>query len=195
MGNRVMVFIDGSNLYRCVLKAFGRRDLDLSKLVTKLVGNRTLQNAYYYNAPLDQATDPEGARAQQKFLNALSWIPRLEVRMGKLLERAVEYKCPECGKAHVVKTHVQKGVDTRLSNDMITLAVSNRYDIAILVSGDSDLVEAVRFVKDHQQKEVENAFVIEGWSPELRGMAQTKTVLDAAFLTDCWLGKAPKSKN
>ena len=70
--------------------------------------------------------------------------------------------------------------------DMITLAVKNRYDVAIIVSGDADLLEPIRFIKEDLGKRIENAFTLEGWAPDLRAEADIKTVLDATFLTSCW---------
>lgn len=43
---------------------------------------------------------------------------------------------------------IQKGVDMRVALHMVKLAYNNAYDVAILVTGDADLVEAVRTVKD-----------------------------------------------
>lgn len=186
MPERVMVFIDGSNLYRCVKSTFNRTGFDLGKIANKLVAGRQLVRTYYYNAPVDQVTDPEGYKGQQKFFAALGWIPHFEIRLGKLVPRNVRYKCSNCGIDQVIPTRIQKGVDTRLAVDLVTLAVRDRYDVGIIVSGDADLVEAVRFIKDHSMKETENAFTLFGWAPELRAIAERKIILDAAFLADCW---------
>ncbi|MBI4234619.1 MAG: NYN domain-containing protein [Chloroflexi bacterium] len=185
--SRVVVFIDGSNLYTCMRQAFEKTNVDIGKLISKLVGKRQLVKAYYYNAPLSPAEDPEGAQAQERFFRALTWIDRLERRDGKLRPRTVRYLCQHCGAQHEFRTHVQKGVDARIAVDLVTMAVRGIYDIAILVSGDSDFVEAVRFVQDSQGKHVENAFTARGWGPDLRGICNTKVLLDEKFLSDCWL--------
>jgi len=80
-------------------------------------------------------------------------------------------------------------VDTRLAVDIVTLAVRDRYDVAVVVSGDSDLIEPIKFVKEHYEKPIENAFVLTGWAPDLRAEADEKVVLDENFLADCWLEK------
>ena len=41
----------------------------------------------------------------------------------------------------------QKGVDVLLATDLVHLAHTNAYDVAIILSGDTDLVEAVKLVK------------------------------------------------
>lgn len=189
MPDRVMVFIDGSNLYNCLLESFNRKDLDIGKMAGKLVNNRQFIRTYYYNTPIDAVEDPNGAREQQKFFAALGWIPYLEKRMGKLLPRETRYTCRFCGKENIIRTHLQKGVDTKMCIDIVTLAVRDSYDIGIVVSGDSDLIEAIRFVKESPEKRIENAFTLKGWHPDLRAEADVKTVLDANFLNECWLVK------
>jgi uncharacterized LabA/DUF88 family protein len=51
----------------------------------------------------------------------------------------------------------QKGVDVRIAIDMLFYGSTDKYDTAILVSGDSDLVPAVEAVKSYG-KHVELAF-------------------------------------
>jgi uncharacterized LabA/DUF88 family protein len=41
----------------------------------------------------------------------------------------------------------QKGVDVLLATDLVNLAHINAYDIAIILSGDTDLIEAVKLIK------------------------------------------------
>jgi len=41
----------------------------------------------------------------------------------------------------------QKGVDVLLATDLVHLAHTNAYDVAVILSGDTDLVEAVKLVK------------------------------------------------
>ena len=186
-GNRAVIFIDGSNLYGSLAQSFHRTDIDVGKLITKLVGNRTLVKAYYYNAPVSAPEDSPASQAQQSFFRRLTWIPFLERRDGKLRQRRVQYRCEHCGQKGSFTTHVQKGVDTHIAVDLVTQAIRDIYDLAVLVSGDSDFVEAVRFVQDHARKHVENAFTASGWAPDLRGMCNTKVLIDRGFLADCWL--------
>ncbi len=47
---RVMVFIDGNNLYHCLKEKGWATKTDIGLLVKRLVGNRVLQRIYYYNA-------------------------------------------------------------------------------------------------------------------------------------------------
>lgn len=42
----------------------------------------------------------------------------------------------------------QKGVDVKLATDLLKLAYSNAYDVAVILSGDADLIESLRVIKD-----------------------------------------------
>lgn len=48
---------------------------------------------------------------------------------------------------HPDKTYHEKGVDVRLAVEMIRFARENKYDIAYLISSDTDLVPAVEEVR------------------------------------------------
>lgn len=67
---KVSVYIDGSNLYHSLKDMTNRTDLDFSKFTAKLIGNRKLVRAYYYNAPVDQTKEPLRYRDQQRFFQA-----------------------------------------------------------------------------------------------------------------------------
>ena len=46
----------------------------------------------------------------------------------------------------------QKGVDVQISVDLLTHGYSNNYDVAILCTGDVDLLESVKYVKNWGKK-------------------------------------------
>ena len=66
-------------------------------------------------------------------------LPRFEVRLGRL-KRTVNDR----GEA----SFEQKGVDVLLSVDLVKLAATNQIDRAVLVTGDSDFVPAIKMAKE-----------------------------------------------
>jgi len=134
MEERVAVFIDGSNLYHALRSNYGRYDLNFGEFVTKLCGQRRLYRAYYYNVLQDPTQRADSHRDQQDFLAALRDTPYLEVRLG--------------GTKLAQGVTVEKGIDVMLVTDLINFAWSDRYDVAILVSGDSDFAYALQAVKN-----------------------------------------------
>ncbi len=64
--------------------------------------------------------------------------------------------CPSCG-ADMRGTE-EKGVDTRLAADMISLAWEDNYDVAVLVSSDRDFVPVAEFLDTKGKKVIHGAF-------------------------------------
>jgi len=176
--SRVAVFIDGSNFYHCCKTNLGRTDINLGEFAAALVGSdRELVRTYYYNCPLP-ADKPEAMRqSQEKFFGALNRTPYFEVRLGRLSQKTV--KCPECGAE--TQRWTEKGVDMHIGVDMLSLSSKNLIDVAVLVSGDADLADAVKAVKE-LGKHVELATLPIGRSWELVQTCDVVHELDATWM-------------
>jgi hypothetical protein len=64
--------------------------------------------------------------------------------------------CPHCGKD--LRGTEEKGVDTRIATDLISLAWSNGYDVAVIVSADRDFVPVADFLQSKGIKVIHAAF-------------------------------------
>lgn len=174
--DRVMVFIDGSNLYHSLRDQLGRTDLDFEKFYRKLVGDRRLVRVYYYNAPVDQTKQPQQYASQRRFFDRMRRLPYLEMRLGRLVYRNWPTAQP-----------YEKGIDIKLATDMLVHAFRGNYEVAVLVSGDTDFGDALQAVKD-LGKHVEVVLFWGGSSSRhLRDVADKVIVLDQDFLQDCWI--------
>ena len=174
MEDRVAIFIDGSNLYHSLRSSLGRFDLNFTEFATKLCGYRRLFRTYYYNVLQDPIQRPDGHREQQEFLDILRKTPYLEIRLGSTKM------------AHGML--VEKGIDIMLATDLLYFAWNNFYDVAILVSGDSDFAYALQAIKN-MGKHVEVAYFESGVSNDLLGVADNRHLLDKSFFSDLWAGK------
>ena len=176
---RVCVFIDGSNFFHGCRQNLGRTDVNLGAFAELLVGPaRNLVRAYYYNCQLPPEEDEVKRQAQQRFFTAIQRTPYFELRLGRLAKR--EVTCEACNDRR--QRYQEKGVDMRIGVDMLAGASKNLYEVAILVTGDGDLVEAVKAVKD-LGKHVELATFPIGRSDELANCADVVTTLDQAKMT------------
>ncbi len=165
--DKVMIFIDGANLFFGMINRIGNIRLDYQKFTQKLCGtDRKLIRTYYYDAPKKQADAREKYQSQQRFFDVLRKLQYFDIRFGRL------------------EREHQKGVDVLLAVDMIKFAANNAYDTAILVSGDSDLASAVDLVKT-MGKHVEVVYFDQCY--HLKGLADKMIILDASFLSDCWV--------
>lgn len=155
--DRVCVFIDGSNFYHALKEANLPVNIDFGKLSSQLTGkDRRHVHTYYYNSPLirsrpgdpNHAAQEERCRSQQKFFNALRFIPNLTFRPGRL------QRLPS-------GAQTEKGVDVMLAVDMLSLPFKDRYDVAVLISSDADYKHAVEAVK-HETGRVVELHQVEG---------------------------------
>lgn len=173
--DKIAVFIDGSNLYHSLKGEFSRTDLDFEKFYHKLVGTRQLVRVYYYNAAVDQSKEPQRYKDQQRFFARMRRLPYLQLCLGRLIYKNWPSTPP-----------YEKGIDIKMATDMLIHAFRGNYEIAVLVSGDNDFVDAIQAVKD-LGKHVEVALFGSGSSSQqLRDVGDKTITLDDRFLTDCW---------
>ncbi len=175
MDNRVMIFIDRSNLYHSLKQVAGRTNIDFGAFCARLANGRPLIRAYYYNAAVDQERERQRYKDQQRFFESLRQIPRLEVKLGTLVYRDFPNVPP-----------YEKGIDVRLATDMLTHAFRANYDTAILVSGDNDFADAVQAVKDLGRNVEIALFGSPGSSRRLRDVADDVIALGPDWLEGCW---------
>jgi len=147
-GERVIIFIDGSNLYHLAKKLVPEKkpnDFDFEKFTKYISVNRKLVRIYYYNCPLDRRKDEGAYIKQQKFFDKIQRIPNFSFVLCRMQKKKSNNKI----------IYEAKEDDIHLAVDMVKLAYNDAYDTAILVSSDGDFVPAVQAVKE-KGKNVEN---------------------------------------
>lgn len=172
---RIMIFIDGSNMYHSLRHFFKRTGIDIGKFCQKILGKRRLVRIYYYNAKVGQKEEPERYQEQKKFFAGVEAIPYTELRLGRLVYNNWPGTPP-----------YEKGVDIQLATDMITHSFKNNYDVAVLVAGDNDFVGALQAVKDNGKNVEVALFGKERTSMQLRNVADKIVTIDGRFLRNCW---------
>jgi len=148
MKKRISVYIDGANFYyglKTIDLRYSDVFFDFEKFVSKIIGKNTLITIYYYNAPLKENFNKYVYWNQMKFFACLRKIPKCKVVLCKRQKRVNKDE---------KEYYVIKGDDIHLSLDMLRDACKNKYDKAILISGDGDFVQLVNYVKK-EDKEVE----------------------------------------
>lgn len=178
--DRVAIFIDGSNLYHSLEENCSRFDLDFRAFAEKLTKDRSLFRIYYYNVERLPGRNHQAYQDQQRFFSALYNTPYLEVKLGTSKRRGDQA--------------VEKGIDIMIATDMLKLAWSDYFDVAILVSGDGDFYYAVQAVKD-MGKYVEVAAFSANLSPELGKVADDREVLTPDYFSRLWSKNKDSSKN
>ena len=139
---RVVVYIDGGNFYRRLkeVKDVRKGIFNYTRFVEFLIDNRTLVSKRYYVGIVrnidDTAKSKRMVENQQKFLTEIE-------KEGFVVKRG-----------RIVYTHGirEKGVDVKLATDLIIGAVDNLYDTAIVVSSDTDLIPALKYISFRRKK-------------------------------------------
>jgi uncharacterized LabA/DUF88 family protein len=146
---RVIAYIDGFNVYHGLRAGRLRRFywLDLRRLSQNLLRPpQTLVFTKYFTArisgawpgdPPDRARHLNAERKRQSdFLEALDTLPDFKRYDGHFLGKAVT--CRACGASW--RTHEEKMTDVQIATELLTDAFQDRFDTALLMSADSDLV-------------------------------------------------------
>src|SRR5688572_29014462 len=95
--------------------------------------------------------DPGGKDAKLKgFLhNIIGQMPGYQVHVFDRKER----RTTDAAGATVIKT-VEKGVDTSIVTEIFAGAINGTYDVALLISNDSDFCPAIKSIQDRLDKQI-----------------------------------------
>lgn len=158
---RTIIYVDGFNLYYRLLD---RRPpvkwLNIKALAEKLLRpENIITNVRYYTAHVSGRIDPTSPARQQLYLDALQTLPEISIHLGTFLTTEkfaglakppnfrprVELAEPWPDVVKVIKVE-EKGSDVNLACHLLLDAFQGNFDVAAVLSNDSDLVEPIRIV-------------------------------------------------
>ena len=203
---RAIVYIDGFNLYfglKSSVKQTGRHRLtkrsywlDLQKLAESIAKQADLAAVKYFTARIKGNYQKQ--LRQNAFLNAIQiHCPKLQIFEGRYLLREVfcsrcrtyskQFICPSCQSRNIYPE--EKKSDVNIATQMLLDAHENRFDIAYLVSGDSDFVPPIKAICSmNPPKIVAVAFPpMQGRSKELEGAASFSFYIPTSGIKKSWL--------
>jgi uncharacterized LabA/DUF88 family protein len=146
---RISLYIDGANFFgglRTINKHYSDYKFDFDRFIRNIVGRGDLVSIYYYNASLKQQINPQIFAKQQSLFKRLRKIKKCKVVLCKRQRRQ-----NQDGDHY----YTIKGDDIHLAIDMLRDAYEDKYDTAVLISGDGDFAPLVKYVKQ-KGKKVEN---------------------------------------
>ena len=184
---RVAVYIDGLNLYYGIRSKNWRRYhwLNLWRLSENLLRpDQELTLVKYFTAKLSHNEEnPEQRENQDVYLQALATLPNLSIQYGYHIP--ITRVCKQCGAT--LQTHEEKMTDVNIATELLGDAHSDEFDVAILISADSDLSGPITAIKrKYPDKLIVVAF------PPGRMSNKLRQVSHASFTI--WRGKIAASQ-
>jgi len=153
------VYIDGFNFYYGALRKTPYRWVNVRKLCELLLPKNTVSEIKYFTALVSaRPNDPDQTTRQLLYLRALRTLPGVSIHLGHFLSHEVTMPLviPPGQRqtyARVVKTE-EKGSDVNLATHLLHDAHMGRFDVAVVVSNDSDLLEPIKIVREQLGKKV-----------------------------------------
>ncbi len=137
---KVVVYIDGNNFYKYLKDKkvnFPKGvKFDFNKFIDFLARGRECVSKRYYIGIARNLDNTEKSkqivRGQQKFLSGIE-KEGFVIKRGRVIYDGGGIR--------------EKGTDVKLAIDLVIGAVDNMYDTAILVSSDTDLIPAIKYLK------------------------------------------------
>jgi uncharacterized LabA/DUF88 family protein len=166
---RTYVYVDGFNLYfRMLRDRPALKWLNLHDLTSSLLGKQNcIEEINYYSAPVSGRVDAGASRRQRIYFNALRSTEIVKIHLGSFLrsegfsrvahpprfEPPLQLPQPWPRKVWTEKFE-EKGSDVNLASHLVRDACLDRFDVAVVVSNDTDLIEPMRIARQEFQKTV-----------------------------------------
>lgn len=158
--------MDGFNFYYGAVKGTPYRWVNLERLFELLFPHDEIVKIRYFTADVSDNPLNPGQRIRQKtYLRALRTLPKVEIHKGFFLSHVVTMPKAQAKREAVrVIKFEEKGSDVNLATHLIFDALENRFDVAAVVSNDSDLAFPIEMVRSRLKKVVG----VVGYDPRLQ---------------------------
>jgi uncharacterized LabA/DUF88 family protein len=152
---RTYGYIDGFNFYYGCIRNTPYRWLDLFRFAQAMLPKNEVMSVKYFTAIVkSSATDPTKQIRQQTYLRALATITQIQVFLGSFQAHAAKRpRADGMGSVEVIEMK-EKGSDVNLATELLVDGFTGAYDVAAVVSNDSDLVAPIRAVRTKLKKPV-----------------------------------------
>ncbi|MFH1145502.1 MAG: NYN domain-containing protein [bacterium] len=171
---RVSIYIDAGNFFHLVLKKLKVRenDFDFEQLIQFLAVGRPVirEGKRFYVGTVREKRDNHETTLAMVHQTALfdrliaigGWkilTSKLKTRIERIVidDRVVDYqRLLSLGINEVeYQRSREKGIDVKIAVDLMAGAIDNRYDTAVIISSDADLIPAIDWVRNKKGKKVE----------------------------------------
>lgn len=189
MQKKAIFYIDGFNLY-FGMKSKELKDcywLNIAKLCGKIIKpfeDQQIVSIKYFTDEIKGIEDK--IRRQQAYLNALKTLKNVKIIYGHYYENKV--LCKDCNLEH--KVYKEKMTDVNIAVQILCDAFKNLFDVAYIISADSDLLPAIEAVKEiFPKKRIVNFTPPGRFSSALRKACHYHKNIYDSFIRNCQFPK------
>lgn len=142
------VYIDGLNLYYGLAKPLDCKWVDIQTYFEKFFSSEDVQRIYFCEALV---SGPNRAN-QLEYFRALSTLPKVEILQGKMKKKERTCYVRGCSGYGVSRfdDNEEKHTDVAIAITMVRDALEGTYEKQVLVSADTDLLPAVKMVRQRR---------------------------------------------
>ena len=179
----VNVYIDGFNLYHAMkdrkwakyywldVNKFAVKALQIAKSKGFVQSGLNIQSTKFFTSrltPLSKTGEEKAAR-QTTYLEALeanAHSRKIDFSIIYGQFQFAEFECPKCGR----KTRIpkEKMTDVNIATELLVDAFYDKFLVAILISGDSDLTSPIVYIKEgFSEKRVIAGFPPDRWAKQV----------------------------
>jgi len=189
-------YIDGFNLYHGAVKGTKLKWLDVLALCQSLYPNQPIDLIRYFTAWVKPLThDTKATLRQGMYLRALRTIPNLHICTGYFLSKTCVF--PQFPFAYLnpnrppltvqINKMEEKGTDVNLASYLLLDCFENKFDDALVISNDSDLIFPIEMVVKKYNRKVHVFNPHRSRSPNQRliKVATSYTIIDPKILPNC----------
>lgn len=170
---RVQIFIDGGNFHHLALIPLGIKavEFNFDAFAGFLADGRTITEngkRFYIGTVRERMGDERSKRAMARQTQLFNILKKTawQIKTSKLRERTERVvvdsrvtdfqRIRRAGITEVVyQTFREKGIDVKIATDLIAAALDDKYDVAVIVSSDTDLVPMIDWIRFRFKKKVE----------------------------------------
>lgn len=156
MARKTYVYVDGFNLYYGQLKGTNLKWLNIEELCKNLLPKNDVVAIKYFTARIkSRPGDPQQANRQQIYFRALRTLPTVSIHYGHFLTNEVMMPTANGRPKFVkVKKTEEKGSDVNIASHILMDAFKREFEVAVVLSNDSDLLTPISMVRQEFRKTV-----------------------------------------
>lgn len=152
---RTNVYIDGFNFYYGCIKNTSYKWVNLRAMCEGILPDNNIQAIKYFTANVSGTSrDPNKPIRQQVYFRALNTLANFHIILGHFLTTSKNMPLSKTNppKFVLVDKVEEKGSDVNLATHLLVDAFRNSFDVAVIVTNDSDLKEPMRVVRNEFSK-------------------------------------------